>query len=192
MCNASACPFAQRCSVLSTAKVGSSSPSNQTQTTHVATSILLHQIPGMTQVTMAGMHPSLTSTCFLPHHCLQRAQVALLNRRPPPIHNHRRNLVQRKVDRAAKAREATLKIRQQACQTGSVAAHAQAQWPFEIRQSVARQLLWQPTFSSLRVLSCTLHVDRRLLSQMIVIAASLLLDEQENAFNTFVRCPDRC
>jgi hypothetical protein len=97
-----------------------------------------------------------------------------------------RNLVQRKVDRAAKAREAKLKIRQQARQTGSVAAHAQAQWPSETRESAARQLLWQPTLTSLRALSRALHVDRRLLSRMTVISASLLLAEQENAFNTLL------
>ena len=64
---------------------------------NVAAGVLLHQITGMTQVTMAGMHPSLTSTCFLPHHSLQRVQVVLLNRRPPPIHNHSETLFSAKL-----------------------------------------------------------------------------------------------
>ena len=191
MCDACACPFAQRCSVLSTAKVGSSSRSNHTQTTQCSrfSTASNHRDDASYH---GGHAPVADQHMFSPASQSSASTGGIAESQATTNPQPQRNLVQRKVDRAAKAREATLKIRQQACQTGSVAAHAQAHWPFEIRQSVACQLLWQPTFSSLRVLSCTLHVDRRLLSQMTVIAASLLLDEQENAFNTFVRCPDRC
>jgi hypothetical protein len=92
-------------------------------------------------------------------------------------------LAHRKSARAAKAREGKTRLaRLRAATQPAKPPPPQRGWESEAKEHAAHALLWQPTLASMRALARMLHVDRRFLSRLAVIAASRLLGEQSSAF----------